>query len=116
LSRQSAHRWHCTPQIHSWSDDIIAVSSVNVAIGVFSVSGNSAVGIRYRKGRFRSPASAVFEGLAGTAWEPSKLLNYVSVTPTLQTVVSHTTTLQLSSLSLSQWRFECSFYSRSICN
>jgi hypothetical protein len=34
----------------SWPDDIIAVSSVNVAISVFSVSGTSAVNIRYRRG------------------------------------------------------------------
>jgi hypothetical protein len=34
----------------SWSDYIIATSSANVAISVFSVSGTSAVNIRYRKG------------------------------------------------------------------
>jgi hypothetical protein len=34
----------------SWSDDIIAVSSANVAMSVLSFSGTSAVKIRYRKG------------------------------------------------------------------
>jgi hypothetical protein len=34
----------------SWSEDIIAVSFADVAISVFSVSGTSAVNIRYRKG------------------------------------------------------------------
>jgi hypothetical protein len=30
----------------SWSEEIIAVSSANVAVSVFSVSGTSAVNIR----------------------------------------------------------------------
>jgi hypothetical protein len=40
------------------------------------------------------------EGLAGTAWEPSKLPNYGSITPPSNTVVSLTTPTTLS-LSLS---------------
>jgi hypothetical protein len=49
----------------------------------------------------RIQASPLLEGLAGTAWEPSKLPNYVSITPTSNTVVSLTNPPQLSSLSLS---------------
>jgi hypothetical protein len=46
------------------------------------------------------------EGLASTAWEPSKLPNYVSVKPPLQTVVSLTTPPPnfLLSLSLSLYK------------
>jgi hypothetical protein len=33
----------------SWSDDIIAVSSANVFISVFPVSGTSEVNIRFRR-------------------------------------------------------------------
>jgi hypothetical protein len=36
-------------------------------------------------------ASPLPEGLASTAWEPSKLPNYVSITPPSKTVVSLTT-------------------------
>jgi hypothetical protein len=45
-------------------------------------------------------ASPLPEGLAGTAWEPSKLPNYVSITPPLQNgIVSHYLTNFLLSLS-----------------
>jgi hypothetical protein len=40
----------CEAVAGSWSDDMIAVSSANVAISVLSVSGTSAVNIRYRGG------------------------------------------------------------------
>jgi hypothetical protein len=36
--------------VGSWSDDIIAVPSANVVIRVLSVSGTSAVNIKYRGG------------------------------------------------------------------
>jgi hypothetical protein len=40
----------CEAVVGSWSDDIIAVSSSNVAISVLSDSGTSAVNIKYRRG------------------------------------------------------------------
>jgi hypothetical protein len=46
-------------------------------------------------------ASPLPEGLAGSAWEPSKLPNYVSITPPSNTVVSLTTIPQLPPPSLS---------------
>jgi hypothetical protein len=50
---------------------------------------------------FQNWTNPLPEGLAGTAWEPSKLPNYVSITPPSKTAMSLTTTPQLSSLSLS---------------
>jgi hypothetical protein len=46
-------------------------------------------------------ASPLPEGLAGTAWEPSKLPNYVPITPPSKTVASLTTSRQISSSLLS---------------
>jgi hypothetical protein len=45
------------------------------------------------------------EGLAGTAWEPSKLPNYVSITPPSKTVVSLTTPPPQLYSSLSSQKF-----------
>jgi hypothetical protein len=61
--------------------------------------------LKSKLNKSRIQASPLPGGLAGTVWEPSKLPNYVSITPPSKTVVSLTTPPQFSSslsLSLSQ--------------
>jgi hypothetical protein len=97
-----ARQWLCTRHViaatdtHATTEELlkamVSVRSLPVVIPRSNCRGLYWGFLQSLKSKLKkSPiqASPLPEGLAGTAWEASKLPNYVSITPPSKTVVSH---------------------------